>query len=76
MDSAQKLICKSLGNLASWQSALNWQRRGTPYHNVREEHIQLMHDGINHWLLSFNSHGRVQVCDVFTKRLAASQRDV
>ena len=22
-----------------------------------------MHDGINHWLLSFNSNGRVQVCD-------------
>ena len=22
-----------------------------------------MHDGINHWVLSFNSNGRVQVCD-------------
>ena len=32
MDSAQKIICKSLGNLASCQSALNWQRRGTPFH--------------------------------------------
>ena len=55
MDSAQKLICKSLRNLASWQSVLNWQRRGAPFHKVEEEHIQLMHD----WLLSFNSNGRV-----------------
>ena len=61
--SAQNLIYKSLGNLASWQSTLNWQRRGTPFHKVGEVHIQLMHDGINHWLLSFNSNGRVQVCD-------------
>ena len=28
-----------------------------------ENHIQLLHDGVNHWLLSFNSSGRVQVCD-------------
>ena len=63
MDSAPKLICKSLGNLASWQSVLNWQRRRAPFHKVGEEHIQLMHDGINHWLLLFSSNGRVQVCD-------------
>ena len=71
MDSAQKLICKSLGNLASWQSVLNWQRRGTPFHKVGEEHIQLMHDGINHWLLSFNSNGRVQVCDSLYETLGS-----
>ena len=62
MDSAQKLICKSLGDLASWWSVFNWQRRGTPFHKVGKEHIQLIHDGINHWLSSFNSNGRVQVC--------------
>ena len=63
MDSAQKLICKSLGNLALWQSVLNWQRRGTTFHKIGEEHIQFMHEGINHWFLSFNSNGRVQVFD-------------
>ena len=71
MDSAQKLICKSLGNLASWKSVLNWQRRGTPFHKVGEENIQLMHDGINHWLLSFNSNGRVQVCDSLYETLGS-----
>ena len=35
-----------------------------------------MHDGINHWLLSFNSNGRVQFCDSFYETLAALQRDV
>ena len=40
MDSAQKLICKSRGNLASWQSTLNWQRREATFHKVGEEHIQ------------------------------------
>ena len=27
------------------------------------EHIQLLHDGHNHWILTFCSNGRVQVCD-------------
>ena len=40
MDSAQKLSCKSLGNLTSWQSVLNLQRRGAPLHKLGEE---LMH---------------------------------
>ena len=71
MDSAQKLICKLLGNLGSWQPILNWQRRGTSFHKVGEEHIQLMHDGINHWLLSFNSNGRVQVCDSLYETLGS-----
>ena len=62
MDAAQKLICKAL-SLESYQSVLNWQKRGTPFFEVGEEHIQLMHDGVKRWLLSFNSNGRVQVCD-------------
>ena len=57
MDSAQKLLCKLLGNLASWQSVFNWQRRGTPFDKVGEEHIHLMCDGINHWLLLLSSNG-------------------
>ena len=71
MDSAQKLIWKSLDNLVSWQFILNWQRRGTPFHNLREDHIQLMHDGINHWLLLFNSNGRVQVCNSLYETLGS-----
>ena len=63
MDSAQKLFSKSLGNLASWQSALNWQRRGTPFHKVGEEHIQL--------ILMVNSNGRVQVCDSLYEMLGS-----
>ena len=31
MDAAQKLICKALGSLESYQSVLNWQKRGTPF---------------------------------------------
>ena len=30
---------------------------------VHNEHIQLLHDGNNHWLLSFCFSGRVQICD-------------
>ena len=63
MDAAQKLICKRLGSLESYQSVLNWQKRVTLFFEVGEEHIQLMHDCVNHWLLSFNSNGRVQICN-------------
>ena len=62
MDDVQKLICKALGSMESYQSVLNWQKRGTPFFEFAEEHIQLMHDGVNHWLLSFNWNGRVIVC--------------
>ena len=30
-----------------------------------------MHDGINHWLLSFNSNARVQVCDSLYQKLGS-----
>ena len=30
-----------------------------------------MHDGINYWLLLFNSNGRVQVCDSLYKTLGS-----
>ena len=71
MDSTQKLIYISLGNLASYQPVLNWQRRRTPFHKVEEEHIQLMHDLINHCLSSFSSNGRVQVCDSLYETLGS-----
>ena len=63
-DSSQwKLICKALGRLESHQLVLNWQKRGTPFSNISEEHIQLMHNGANHWLISFRSNDRIQICD-------------
>ena len=46
MDSAQKLLCEELGEDDDYQSVLNVQkRRGAPYRAVKNEHIQLLHDG-------------------------------
>ena len=39
-----------------------------------EEHIQLLHDGRNHWILSFYSNGCVQVCDSPNTALTRSSR--
>ena len=39
-----------------------------------EEHIQLLHDGRNHWILSFCSNDRVQVCDNLNTALTRSSR--
>ena len=54
MDAAQKLICKALRRLQSHQSVLNRQKRGTPFFNISEEHIQQMHNGAYDWLMSLN----------------------
>ena len=61
MDAAQQLICKELG--LEFQSVLNIQKLSAPYHPVMNEHVQLFHDGLNHWMLTFCSNGRVQICD-------------
>lgn len=58
MDAVQKIICKSLGT--EYQSVLYVQK---DFHPVNEDHIQLMHDGKNHWFLCFCSNGRIMVCD-------------
>ena len=63
MDAAQKLICKSLDSLESLQSLLNWEKSGVLFFEVGKNCIQLLHDGVIHWLLSFNRSGQVQVCD-------------
>ena len=63
MDAVQKLICEALGD-CDYQSVLNVQKRGNaPYRSVSNEHIQLLHDGSSHWILTFCSNGRVQTCD-------------
>ena len=54
---------------------LNSQKKDVePYRAVYEEHIQLLHDGRNHWILSFCSNGRVQVCDSLNTALTRSSR--
>ena len=70
MDAAQKLICKALGDEEGYQSVLNAQHKGNqPFHPVNQEYIQLIHDGSNHWFLSFCSNGRVQICDSLNAKL-------
>ena len=75
MDAAQKLICKELGADDDYQSVLNVQRRGdTPCRAVDNDHIQLLHDGSGHWLLTFCSNGRVQICDSLKTSLSRVNR--
>ena len=73
MDAAQALICKALGAEIHYQSVLNCQKQVKfPYKPVENEHIQLMHDGANHWLLTFCSSGRIQVCNSLRTSLTRS----
>ena len=75
MDAAQKLICEEIGTPFTFQKVLNSQKKDVePYRAVYEEHIQLLHDGRNHWILSFCSNGRVQVCDSLNTALTRSSR--
>ena len=64
MDAAHALICKTLGIQQHYQSVLHCQKRVKPYKVVTEEHIQLFHDGNNHWFLSFSSNGRFKYATV------------
>ena len=61
IDAAQKLICQVTGKIECYQSALNSQKKSVPYYPVGNEHLQLLHDGANHWLLSCNFNGGVHV---------------
>ena len=70
MDASQILICKALGR----QIVLNCQKRVKPYRAVTGEYIQLLHNGINHWFLSFCSNSRVQVCDSLNSTLTRTSR--
>ena len=64
MDAAQMLICKTLGDERSYQSVLNTQRKLIiPIRPANQDYIQLLHDVISHWFLSFCSSGRIQICD-------------
>ena len=58
MDTVQRLICKTLGNEDAYQSVLNSQKEfEEPFKVVENDHIQLLHNGINHWLLSYSTDG-------------------
>ena len=75
MDAAQKLICQEIGTPLTFQTVLNSQKKDVePFEAVNQEHIQLLHDGSNHWILSFCSNGRVQVCDSLNRFLTRSSR--
>ena len=75
MDAAQKLICEEIGTTATFQAMLNSQKKVIePYRAVSEEHVQLLHDGCNHWFLSFCSNRRVQVCNSLNTTLTRSSR--
>ena len=76
MDAAQKLIFEEIRTPFTFQTVLNSQKKKDvePYRAVYEEHIQQLHDGRNHWILSFCSNGRVQVCDSLNAALTRSSR--
>ena len=75
IDAAQKLICEEIGTPFTFQTVLNSQKKDVEhYRAVYEKHIQLLHDGRNHWILSFCSNGRVQVCDSLNTALTHSSR--
>ena len=71
IDAGKKLICKAFGSLEMYQSVLNCQKERQMYFPVSGYHIQLLHDGNCHWLLAFNSSGRVQVCDSHRNNLTS-----
>ena len=71
MDAAQKLICKEIGTMDSYQSVLNSERKTeNPYQPVSQEHVQLLH----HWFLTFCSNGRVQICNSLRSSLTPSSK--
>ena len=75
MDAAQKLICKEIGTVESYQSVLNSEKKTIdPFHPVSRKHVQLLHDGANHCFLRFFSNGRVHFCDSLRSNLTRSSR--
>ena len=75
MDTAQKSVYKKLGADNDYQSVLNVQKyQGAPYREVKNEHIQLMHDDSGHWQLAFCSNGRIQNCDSLKTSLSRVNR--
>ena len=77
MGAARKLVCKELRANDSYQSVLNVQKRpGAPYCVVKNEHIQQLHDDSGHWLLTFCSNIRIQICDCLKTPLSLVNRKI
>ena len=74
MDAGQKLICKAIGSLETYQSVLNCQKKKPIYFPVSGDHLQLLHNGSCHLLLVFTLSGRVQVCDSLCTNLTPISR--
>ena len=71
----QKLICKEIGTDELYQSVLNSEKKTIdPFYPVSQELVQLLHDGANHWFLSFYPNWHVQVCDSLRSSLTRSSR--
>ena len=76
MGAAQRLIRKALGADLNYQSVLNSQRNiRTPFQPVNQEHIQLLHDGLNHWILSSCSSSRVKICESLNSTLNGTSKN-
>ena len=50
------------------------KQNGSGYQPVTGEHIQLLHNGSNHWFLGFCSSSRVQICDSMGSSLSRPSR--
>ena len=76
MDVARKLIWR--GYLVHWicisQFSIQKKQTENLFHPASQDYVQLLHDGSNHWFLSFCSSGRVQICDSLRSRLTSSSR--
>ena len=44
-------------------------KEGTPFFNISEEHIQLMHKGAKHYHISFSFNDCVQICVILYSNL-------
>ena len=77
MDAAQKLICQALSqhfceeeicnHLVNFQSVLYTQKIEASYFPVDSSHIQILHNGTNHWVLASCSQDEIKICDSMNK---------
>ena len=69
-----ELICKKLRVDDDYQSVLNVQKhRGVPVSAIKNEHIHLLHNGSEHWLLTFCCNA-IQIYDSLKTSLSRVNR--
>ena len=76
MDAEQQLICKGLGSLETYQAVLYCPKKESTYFPGSGDHIQLLHDGSCHCLLTFTWSGRVQICDSLCTNLTSISKKI